>query len=119
MRSEATILSVVEQTVFGSKVTGVLWVLRVKGPDDLSFDARKLHGVPSVVKKGFPDDWHPFRDDFLPDKNRVRANFPLGMRIHAQMEEVEQIVQINLPVRLGICRERQILARLLARHASR
>ena len=119
MRSEATILAVVEQTVFGSEVMGVLWVLRVKGPDDLNFDARKLHGVLSVVPEGFPDDWHPFRDDFLPDEDRVRANFLLGMCIHAQMEEVEQIVQINLPVRLGIRRERQILARLLARHASR
>jgi hypothetical protein len=65
---------VVEQTVFGSEVTGVLWVFRVKGSDNLSFDARKLHGVPSVVKEGFPEDWYPFRDDFLLDDDRVRAN---------------------------------------------
>src|SRR4029453_3987848 len=109
MRSEVSILAAVEPPGLGSEVTGVLWVFRIQGPDDLSFDARKLHGVPSVVLEGFPDDWHPFRDNFLPDKNRVRANFLLGMGIHAQLEEVEQIVQINLPVRLGIRREWQIL----------
>jgi len=78
-----------------------------------------LHGVLSVVKEGFPDDWHPFRDDFLPDDYRVRANFPLCMFIHSQMKKVEKIVEINLPVRLGIRREREILPRLLARNASR
>jgi hypothetical protein len=96
----------------------MLWVFRVKGSEDFSFDARKLHGVLSVVKERFPDDWHPFRDDFLPDDDRVRANFLLCMCIHSQMEEMEQIVEINLPVRLGIRREWKILARLLARNTS-
>jgi hypothetical protein len=35
------------------------------------------------------------------------------------MEKMEQIVEINLPVRLGIRREREILSRLLTRNASR
>jgi hypothetical protein len=97
----------------------VFWVFRAKGSDDLSFNARKVHGVLSIVKERFPDDWHPFRDDFLPDDDRVRTNFPLCMFIHSQMEKVEQIVEINLPVRFGICREREILPRLLAGNASR
>jgi hypothetical protein len=41
------------------------------------------------------------------------------MFIHSQMEEVEQIVEINLPVRFGIRGEREILPRLFARNASR
>jgi hypothetical protein len=96
----------------------VLWVFRVKSSDDLSFDARKMHGMLSVVKEGFPDDWHLFRDDFLPDDDRVCANFLLCMIIHSQIEKVEQIVEINFPIRLGICREREILPRLLMRNAS-
>ena len=97
----------------------MLWVFRGQGSDDLRFDTRQVHRVLSVVKERFPDDWHPFRDDVLPDDERVGANFLLGMCIHSQMEEVEQIVEINLPVCLGIRRKREILPRLLTRHAGR
>ena len=39
------------------------------------------------------------------------------MVVHAQREEVEQVVEVDFPVRLGVGRERQVLARLLARDA--
>jgi|RhiMethySRZTD1v2_1073278.scaffolds.fasta_scaffold217166_3 hypothetical protein len=51
MRQDVGIFSVVKQTVFGSEVTGVLWGLRVQGPDDLSSETRKLHGVPEGSRR--------------------------------------------------------------------
>ena len=104
---------------FGIHITRVLWVFRGKSTDDLNFDARKMNGVSSVVKEGFPDNRHPFRDDFFSDDCRIRTNFPLSMFIHPKVEEVEKIVEINLPVRLGVRREREIFPRLLARNSSR
>ncbi len=46
----------------------------------------------------------------------VLLNFPLRVAVDAQLEEVLQVVQIDLPVPLGIGRERQVDARELPRH---
>ena len=47
----------------------------------------------------------------------VRANFLLRVIVHPQLQEVQEVVEIDFPVRLGVRGERQILPRLLARDA--
>src|SRR5271157_1096678 len=70
-----------------------------------------------VVEKRFPGNRHPARDDFLTDHVRVFADFLLRVGVHAQVEEVEQIPEVDLPVGFGVGGKRQVLAGLLPRHA--
>ncbi len=72
--------------------------------------------VHPVVDERFPGHRHPLGDDFLTNRAGKLPDFPLCMQIHPQGEEVQQIVQVRLPVGLGVGRKREVLAGLLAGH---
>jgi len=54
-----------------------------------------------VFLKGGPGEGDPFLDDFG-DGPGVLADLPLGLGGEAELEEVEEVVQILLPVELGV-----------------
>jgi hypothetical protein len=72
------------------------------------------HCLHAVVQEGFPHQREEGLHDLLAERERVASNLFLGMAVHAEGEEVEQVVQVDLPVGLGVRRERKILAGLLA-----
>ena len=85
--------------------------------EHLALDAREPDAVARVVVEGFPDVRHPLGDDRLANQRGIGANLRLRMRIHSERQKAEQVVQVHLPVGLGIGGERQVLPRLLARDA--
>jgi len=73
---------------------------------------RQPEGLHAVIEKGFPAERKELAYDLLADRLGIAANLQLGMRIHPQGKEVEEIVEVDLPVGLGVGRQRQILPRL-------
>ena len=70
----------------------------------LAVQPGQLYRFQPVVGKGLPHQRKQRADNLLADRLGVLANLPLGVRVHPQVQEVQQIVQIDLPVRLGIGR---------------
>src|SRR4030095_3949463 len=64
--------------------------------DDANVDARELRRAFSVIEEGFPGGRAPLAHDLLADEGRVGPDLLLGMGIHAQREEVEEVVEVDL-----------------------
>ena len=92
-------------------------ILFHNGLDERGIHAGETEGVVAIVEKGFPCYGTPFRDDLVADDFGVITNLQLRMIIHSQVEKMEEIMQVDFPVRFGVGRERQVFARLLAGHA--
>jgi len=71
-------------------------------------------GAEAVVLEGAPGGGHPFLDDGA-DRLGVSADLVLGVVVGAQAEEMKQIVQVHLPVPLGVVIRRKHHAGELAR----
>jgi hypothetical protein len=52
--------------------------------------------------------------DDLGHGTAVFLDFPLGVAVHAQLQEVEHVFEVHLPIPLGVGRERQVDAGQLA-----
>ena len=79
---------------------------RLAGAKRLDLQAGKADGVEVVIQEGLGRDG----DDGLDEGEHgvgVVADLLLGVRVHAQREEVEQVVQVDLPVPLGVDAQRQ------------
>src|SRR5580658_1271761 len=70
-----------------------------------------------IIEKSLPNQRNPLRNDLLSDYGSVATNLLLSMTVHAQLQEVQQIVQINLPICFSVGRQRQIFSGLLSGHA--
>ena len=81
-------------------------------PDDLLVESGQPQGVDTVVEEGFPDQRKERSHDLFAERRGVVANLFLGMPVHAEGQKVQQVVQVDLPVGLGVGRERQVLASL-------
>ena len=68
----------------------------------------------AVVLECLPDYRKQWLYDLLADRCRVVPNFLLRVTVHSQCQEVQQVVQIDFPVGLGVGRQRKVLAGLLA-----
>src|SRR5690348_1003852 len=63
----------------------------------IHLQSRQSHGIEGIVFERLTSD----RDDRLDEGVHSLSVFPdllLGVRVHAETEEVEEIVQINLPI---------------------
>jgi hypothetical protein len=61
-----------------------------------------MYAVALEIKKGSPDQWNPLGHNLFSDHHSISSDFPLCASIHSQIEKVQQIVQINFPLRLGV-----------------
>jgi len=82
--------------------------------DHLAVESRQPHGLDAVVDERLPDEREERPNDLLADRRGVLADLELGVGIHPQREKVEEIVEIDLPVGLGVGRKGKILAGLFA-----
>ncbi len=56
----------------------------------------------AVVLEGFPGNRAPAAENLLANDGGIAADLPLGVGIHSQGQEMQQIVEVDLPVGLGI-----------------
>src|SRR5882672_346307 len=99
---QTPLLAGIEETARGGDAARALGVAGGDGAQDLEFDPRKRNGVTAVVEERLPDKGHPPGHDLLADDVRVGTNLTLRMLVHPKAQEVEEIVEIDFPVRLGI-----------------
>lgn len=81
--------------------------------DHLAVEPGQPGRFEAVINERLPDERKERPDDLLGDRRGVVADLELGVGVHPQGEEVEEIVEIDLPVGLGVGRERKILTSLL------
>ena len=74
----------------------------------------KAERLEPIIHERFPGDWTPPADNLIPDDVRVAPDLELRMVIHPQPEEMKEIVEVDLPICLGISGKRQILSSLLS-----
>ena len=65
-------------------------------------EAGESGGVHAVVEEGFPDDGEERGDDAFADGGGVVADFKLSVAVHAESEEVQEVVEIDFPVGFGV-----------------
>ena len=70
----------------------------------------------AVIHEGGMGDGQPGFED-IEHRFGIDADFVLRVRVGAQRQEMQQIMQIDFPVPLRVIIERQIHARQLAREA--
>ena len=85
--------------------------------DHFLVEASEPHGVHAIVEKRLPRERKEWLHDLLADRCGVVPNLLLGVGIHPQGQEVQEVVQVHLPVGFGVGGEGQVLASLLSRHA--
>lgn len=83
------------------------------GGESAALGTREFDRVHFVFFEGFVGEW---RDGFsaFGECLRVNADFVLCMRVGAEVNEVEQVVEVNLPVPLGVEGKWQIDSRKFA-----
>lgn len=72
-----------------------------------------MHGVEVVVLEGLGGDGDDGLDQFV-HRGGVVADFLLGVGVHAEGEEVEEVVEVDLPVPLGVAGDGEADAGLFA-----
>src|SRR5438876_3357743 len=116
---ERSLRAGLEKPSRGGDFPGALRGAGRDGADDLEFDPREGKRVPAVVEERLPHDRHPLGYDLLTNDGGVGANLILRVLVHAKAEEVEEILEVYLPVGLRVRGQREIFPRLLARNSGR
>jgi hypothetical protein len=70
--------------------------------DQFAVEPREPHRLHAVVEKRLPDEREERLHDVVADRLGIAADLDLGVRVHPQGEEVEQVVEVDLPVGLGV-----------------
>ena len=78
---------------------------------------RERDRVHPVVAEGLVGRRHPAQDDLVEDHVGIGADLVLGVGVGPQRQEVQQVVQVDLPVELRVVVDRQRRARELAGEA--
>src|SRR5271166_1248080 len=76
----------------------------------------QLRAVHHVVAESLMHDRHPAFDD-AENRLRVHPYFVLGIGIGPEVQEMQQVPEIHLPVELGVDPDRQVNPREFARNA--
>src|SRR5271170_5839282 len=84
----------------------VLGSQRSASPQRFDFQSSQMKRVKIVIQKRFGGDGDD-RTDKLKDRDGIVADFLLGVLVHSQRQEMEKIVQIDLPVELRVNTDRE------------